>query len=207
MMITQLEDFFTRGCGRCERFDSPACSALRWAGEVAALRALCLELGLVEALKWGHPCYMHAGRNVAIIGALREEVRLSFFEAALLSDPEGALTKQGPNTQHPDCLRFDAPGAVLARAPQIRALLTEAMAHAAAGRRAPREPVALELPPELADALEADPAMGAAFARLTPGRQRSYAIVLGALKKPESRVARILKLREHILDGKGAQER
>ena len=57
-------------------------------------------------VKWGHPCYMHAERNIAIIGAFRGDFRLSFFNAALMRDPEGALEKQGPNTRHADMIRF-----------------------------------------------------------------------------------------------------
>ena len=80
-MITEIEDFFTKGCGRCARFDTPDCSARVWGDGLLALRALCREAGLVETVKWGHPCYMHAGRNVALIGALRGDFRLNFFEA------------------------------------------------------------------------------------------------------------------------------
>lgn len=206
-MITEIEDFFTKGCGRCDRFDTPECSALRWSTGIAALRRICLELGLVETLKWGHPCYMHAGRNIALIGALREDLRLGFFNAALMTDPAGLLSKQGPNTQHPDVMRFFANGEVAAREASVRAYLQEAMGYAAAGLKPPKTAQEIELPDELTEALEADPELAQAFAALTPGRQRSYVIVLGALKKPESRVARIGKLRAHILAGKGAQER
>ena len=59
----------------------------------------------------------------------------------------------------------------------------------------------------LTAALGADPELAAAFARLTPGRQRSYVIHLNAAKKPETRVARLAAFRGHILAGKGAQER
>ena len=90
-MINEIEDYFARGCGRCDRFATPDCSARRWAGALAELRGLCREAGLAEHVKWGHPCYMHAGRNVAILGAFRQEVRITFFEAALLDDPEGLL--------------------------------------------------------------------------------------------------------------------
>jgi uncharacterized protein YdeI (YjbR/CyaY-like superfamily) len=206
-MITAIEDFFTKGCGRCDRFDTPACSALRWSDCVAALRQICVDMGLVETLKWGHPCYMHAGRNVVIIGALREEVRLNFFDAALLTDPEGLLRAQGENTQHPDSLRFTSAQQIHGMDAAIRGFIHQSMANAAAGRRPPKRETVLELPDELAEALEADAAMGAAFAALTPGRQRSYAILIGGLKKPESRVARISKMRDHILAGKGALER
>lgn len=70
-MITDIKDYFAKGCGRCERFSTPSCSARRWANGLSDLRRICLEVGLVETVKWGHPCYMHAGRNIAIIGATR----------------------------------------------------------------------------------------------------------------------------------------
>ena len=86
-MITRIEDYFARGCGRCARFDTADCDTRHWADGLAELRTLCLGAGLVETVKWGHPCYMHSGRNIAIIGAFRGDFRLSFFEAALLFFP------------------------------------------------------------------------------------------------------------------------
>lgn len=43
---------------------------------------------------------MHEDRNIAIIGALRSDFCLSFFNASLMKDPHGILEKQGTNTQH-----------------------------------------------------------------------------------------------------------
>ena len=54
---------------------------------------------------------MHIGCNVALIGAFREDLRLSFMNAALLRDPENVLQKHGPNSRHADCLRFSDPAA------------------------------------------------------------------------------------------------
>ncbi len=119
-MITEIEDFFTQGCGRCERFATPDCSARKWAACLAELRRICREAGLMEAVKWGHPCYMHAGRNIALLGALREDCRLSFFHAALLKDPARILEKQGPNTQHADTVRFTGVDQVAAQAEVLR---------------------------------------------------------------------------------------
>lgn len=206
-MITEIEDYFARGCGRCARFDTPDCSTRRWAEGLTALRDLCREAGLAEVVKWGHPCYMHAGRNVAIIGAFREDFRISFFEAGLLADPAGLLERQGPNTTVADALRFRENGAVAAMAPVIRDVLSEAMAHAAAGRRAPRVPGEVDLPEEMVEALDADAELAEAFARLTPGRQRSYGIALASAKTSATRVARIGRFRDRILAGKGATER
>ncbi len=81
------------------------------------------------------------------------------------------------------------------------------MDYAERGIKPVKEAQEIELPEELTEALEADAELAWAFGRLTPGRQRSYVIALSSAKKPETRVARILKYRPHILAGKGALER
>jgi uncharacterized protein YdeI (YjbR/CyaY-like superfamily) len=168
IMITEIEDYFTKGCGRCDRFASPSCSTALWREGLAALRRICRDIGLVETLKWGHPSYMHAGRNIAIIGALRGDFRLSFFDAALLTDPDGILEHQGPNTRHADMIRFAAIEDVARLEPMIRTYLAEAMAYAAAGIRPPSDPQERELPDELVAAMDADPELAEAFRSLTP---------------------------------------
>lgn len=206
-MITDPADYFTKGCGRCARFATAECSALRWEAGVAALRRLCLGAGLVETVKWGHPCYVHAGRNVVLIGALRGDFRLNFFDAGLMADPEGVMERQGPNTRHPDTIRFTDAGRVEALAPVIRAYLAEAMGHAEAGRRAPKVAAEVDLPDELVEALDMDAELAEAFHALTPGRQRSYVVNLRGAKGAETRRRRIAGFRGKILAGKGATER
>ena len=93
-MISNIEVYFSKGCGRCERFAGPDCSTRRWSVGLRDLREICLESGLAETLKWAHPCYVHGDRNIAILGAFRNAFRLSFFNAALMQDPEGLLEKQ-----------------------------------------------------------------------------------------------------------------
>lgn len=206
-MIRVVEEFFSRGCGRCARFDTPACSALNWAEGLAALRDLLLATGMSETAKWGHPCYMHAGRNVAILGATRGDFRLIFFDAALLGNAGGLLERQGPNTRHPDMIRFTAAAEVSARGPAIGALLRAAMGHAAAGRRAPPAPRALDWPAELAETLDRDPELAQAFHRLTPGRRNSYLHHLSTTASSATRTARLDRMRPRILAGLGANDR
>lgn len=206
-MITDIEDFFSRGCGRCERFDTPDCSAMQWAEGLAALRRICREAGLTETVKWGHPCYMYAGRNIAVIGAFRSDFRLSFFNAALMGDPEDVLEKQGPNTRHADMMRFKYDAQPAALEPIIRAYLAEAMGYAKIGLKPTKEPTEIEFPDELLEALDLDPELAEAFFALTPGRQRSYAINLKSAKQSKTCMARIEKFRSKIIAGKGALER
>jgi uncharacterized protein YdeI (YjbR/CyaY-like superfamily) len=206
-VITDIEDFFTKGCGRCERFDTPDCVTRQWEPALLALRRICRDAGLAETVKWGHPCYMHGGRNVVLIGALRGDVRLNFFHAALMADPEGVLERQGPNTRHPDSMKFTANAQVTEREAVIRAYLAEAMRYAEEGILPPKEEHDLELPDELVEALAGDPELSEAWDALTPGRRRSYVIHLGSAKTTETRVARIGRSREKILSGRGANER
>lgn len=206
-MITDIETYFRDGCGRCDRFATPDCSARLWQGGLTALRGICHAAGLEETVKWGHPCYTYTGRNIAIIGAFRGDFRLSFFDAALLRDPERVLEKQGANAQHADMIRFTDADQVARRAPVIAAYLAESMQYAAAGLRPEKPAITLDLPEELIRALDADPELAEAFHSLTPGRQRSYVIQLAGAKTSATRVARIARFRNHILAGKGATER
>lgn len=211
-MITGIEDYFAKGCGRCARFDTPGCSVQIWRDTLAALRAVLCDakldgVALVETVKWGHPCYMHARRNVAILGALQGEVRLSFFHAGLMTDPDGVLERQGPNTQHADMIRFTDAAQVAALEPVIRAYLAEAMGYARDGIVPVKEQAELDLPEAIINALDADPDYAEAFHRLTPGRQRSYVIALSSAKTETTRVARVARFRDKVLAGKGANER
>lgn len=206
-MISEIGAYFSQGCGRCARFDTPECSVQLRAGELAALRALCLGAGLEETVKWGHPCYVAAGRNIALIGAFRDDARLTFPEAALLSDPGGLLELAGPNSRQANLVRFRSEAEVAAKAAGVQALLAEAVGHAVAGRRVPRVVEEAELPEDLAEALDGDPALAEAFAALTPGRRRSYVVALSGAKQAATRARRIAGYRERILAGKGATER
>jgi len=65
----------------------------------------------------------------------------------------------------------------------------------------------LELPAELLDRLDGDPDLAAAFAALTPGRQRSWVLHVTGAKQTATRIARIDKAAPSIRAGKGWNER
>jgi uncharacterized protein YdeI (YjbR/CyaY-like superfamily) len=206
-MIELIDDYFAKGCGRCARFATPDCSALLWAEGLRALRDILREADVQETVKWGHPCYSHAGRNVAIIGAFRTDFRLTFFSPALMKDPHGVLQRSGPNTRHADMIRFAGAAEVVAQAALIRAYLAEAVGYAAAGIYPEKPAPDLDLPPVLVSALSADRIFAEAFHRLTAGRQRSYVIALSSARTEATQVVRVARFREKVLAGKGANER
>ena len=124
-MITDPDVYFTQGCDRCSWFATPGCATQIWADGLATLRGICLSAGLTETVKWGHPCYTHAGRNIAILGAFRNNFRISFMNPRLLKDPAGILQKLGPNTHTASIVPFTDTASVTALAPTLRAYLAE----------------------------------------------------------------------------------
>jgi len=206
-MISDPDDFFTKGCGRCDRFATPDCSTRLWIDGLNALRRICLDMGLQETVKWGHPGYTHAGRNIALFAAFRGDFRLHFMNPGLVSDTQGVLERQGPNTQTPGMIRFTSVARVAEMEPVIRAYLRQLMDHAEEGTKPPKTQRDIDMPDELTEALDADPELAEAFHALTPGRQKSYMFNLNQARQSATRVARIEKFREMIIAGKGALER
>jgi uncharacterized protein YdeI (YjbR/CyaY-like superfamily) len=51
-----------------------------WKKEMAQLRVIMLDTGLVEDLKWGKPCYSFEGKNVAVIQGFKAYCALLFFK-------------------------------------------------------------------------------------------------------------------------------
>jgi len=191
-----------------EHFDSVdeyVAASARWPAEVAALREVLLGCGLDEAVKWGKPCYLQAGRNIAIVQEFKDFLALMFFKGALLADPDGALESQGPNSRSAMRMRFTSVDDVTRRADQVTALVAEAVRVEDEGLTV--APTDLVLVAELQERLDADPALRAAFEALTPGRQRQYDLHVAEAKRAETRRARVDASVERILAGKGLRDR
>ena len=206
-MITDIEDYFSAGCGRCKRFATPECSVQKWAKGLFDLRQICRDSGLTETVKWGHPCYMHSDRNIVILGAFKNDFRITFFNASLLKDSARVPEKRGPNTQNADMIIFHDNVDVSKHSETIASYISEAIAYAKAGIKPVKKFATFDLPDELVDALDHDSVLAEAFPKLTPGRQRSYVINLNNAKASATRTARIEKFRDKIIAGKGALER
>ncbi len=78
----------------------------KWPEEMTDLRPILLSCGLAEEIKWGKPCYSHAGRNILILQEMKGFLALMFFKGALLNDSEGVLEEQGPNSRSARRIRF-----------------------------------------------------------------------------------------------------
>jgi uncharacterized protein YdeI (YjbR/CyaY-like superfamily) len=178
----------------------------QWPAEMTELRPILLGCGLDESVKWAKPCYSHRGKNVAIMQEMKEHLSLMFFKGALLSDPEGVLREQGPNSRSARRMEFRSVEDVARLAPAVQAYVDEAIAAEEAGLTVDAPPD-LELVAELQARLDSDPELAAAFSALTPGRQREYHLHISDAKQASTREARIDKVAPRILEGKGLRDR
>lgn len=192
-----------------ERFpdvDAYLAAAERWPDEIAALRTILLGTGLDETIKWGKPCYVHDGANVCIVQEMAGFLALMFFKGALLADPDGVLEDQGPNSRSARRITFTSTDDVARRADAVRACVAEAIAAETAGLTVEPTPEP-DLADELQRRLDTDPALAAAFAALTPGRRRGYALHIADAKRSSTREARVERCVAKILAGRGLQDR
>ena len=205
-MCTDVDDYLARGCGRCDLWATPDCKVHRWHEILVRLRQMVLEEGLEEFCKWGQPCYQAAGRNMLILSAFKDHAFLNFFRGSELPDPAGLLELTGPNAQDGRMIRFTSLSVFVAHEKEIRALVRAARQLEEAGPRAKKAGVAMDIPEEFQERLDADPELTAAFFGLTPGRQRSYLIHISGAKQSATRVSRIEKCVPSIFAGKGHNE-
>jgi uncharacterized protein YdeI (YjbR/CyaY-like superfamily) len=180
--------------------------AKAWRGEMRKLRSILIQCGLDEELKWGKPCFMFEGKNVAIIQPFKEHCSLLFFKGALLKNKHGLLRSQGENTQA--ALRLEFTSEAQVKKTIVESYVKDAIAVEKQGLKvdfkAKRE---LELPPELSQILEKNRKLAKAFDALTPGRKRAYVLHFTGAKQAQTRSARIEKAAPKILAGKGMNDR
>lgn len=206
-MQTNVQGYFTDGCGRCSLGGTPDCKVHTWQEPLRILRDALLDCGLVETMKWGVPCYMHHKRNVVLLAAYKAHCGLSFFNGALLQDELGLLTKPGEHTQAGRIMRFTDKKEVQRLLPTIKAYVLEAMAVEEAGLKVvPQANHTPEIPEEFEEKLMAMPELKQAFYALTPGKQRAYLLHFTQAKQAKTRESRILKEIPNILNGKGYNE-
>lgn len=182
--------------------------AKKWHDEFRKLRAIILDCGLTEELKWGHPCYSFENGNVVLMHGFKEYCALLFFKGALLQDPKGILIAQTENTQSTRQIRFTGVQDIDGREAVLKSYIHAAIEVEKAGLKVPLKKTAeFTVAEEFQHKLDTLPALKKAFAALTPGRQRAYLLYFSEPKRPDTRAARVEKCVPLILEGKGLNDR
>ena len=182
-------------------------NAGRWQKEFEKLRAIALDCGLTEELKWGQPCYTYKNANIVLMHGFKEYCAYLFFKGALLNDPDGILIQQTENVQAARQIRFTGVQEIVEMEPILKAFIFEALEVEKAGLRIRYKKTAeYIIPEEFQKKLDEIPVLKAAFEALTPGRQRPYIFYFSQPKQSKTRESRIEKYMPQILKGKGLND-
>lgn len=181
--------------------------AKKWQAELEELRAIILECGLPEELKWGVPCYTYQKKNVVLIHAFKDYCALLFHKGALLKDDKHILVQQTENVQAARQIRFQSLAEIKKLKASLKAYIFEAIEIEKAGLKVElKKTTEFNMPDEFKLKLKTMPALKTAFDGLTPGRQRAYLLYFSSAKQAKTREARIEKYLAKLLAGKGLDD-
>ncbi|MGA3600203.1 YdeI/OmpD-associated family protein [Lysinibacillus agricola] len=182
-------------------------NAKKWQEEYSVLRNIVCDCELTEDFKWMHPCYTLENKNIVLIHGFKEYCALLFHKGALLKDTNGILIQQTENVQAARQIRFTNVQEIVAMEAIIKDYINEAIEVEKAGLEVPmKEHKEYIIPEELQNKFNEIPALKTAFEALTPGRQRAYILYFSQPKQSKTRVSRIEKYTQQILDGKGLND-
>ncbi|MGO4500675.1 YdeI family protein [Paenibacillus sp. 2RAB27] len=181
--------------------------AKRWKDEFGELRKIIQACQLNEEVKWGCPCYTFQNKNIVLVHGFKDYCAVLFFKGSLLQDANGVLIQQTENVQAGRQMRFTNVREVAAMESILKAYIYEALEVEKAGIEVNfKKSTEYKIPEELHSKFEEMPVLKSAFEALTPGRQRAYLLHFSEPKQSKTRVSRIEKYEQHILEGKGLQD-
>jgi uncharacterized protein YdeI (YjbR/CyaY-like superfamily) len=184
--------------------DAFIANAKHWQPEFKKLRAILLDSPLTEEFKWSQPCYTYQGKNVVVIGGLKESCALAFFKGVLLKDVHGVLTRPGQHSQSTRWFKFASVREIAEMKSVLKAYIREAVEIEKSDLKVKLKKTSdLKFPEEFQLMLDEFPELKKAFEGLTPGRQRAYIYHFSAPKQSKTREARVQKFMPRILEGKG----
>ena len=155
-----------------------------------------------------HPCYTCEGKNIVLIHGFKEYCAILFIKGALLRDTKKVLIQQTENVQSGRQLRFTNQSNIRKQQALIKSYINEAIAIEKSGLKIEKKKTEdYQIPAELLNAFQKDPALENAFNALTPGRRRAYLLFISQAKQSDTRISRIEKSTPNIMNGIGIADK
>ena len=140
--------------------------------------------------------------ELQIDGHVRGDIRCTHLTVGSAATVDGNITADEVVVAA-RVVRFTDPAEVTKRKKALTALIQQAIDVEKAGKKVETVKNPEPMPEELIKRFAEDAELQAAFAALTPGRQRGYILHFSQPKQSRTREARIEKCRPKILEGKG----
>jgi uncharacterized protein YdeI (YjbR/CyaY-like superfamily) len=160
------------------------------------VHAACPKVG--ETIKWGMPGFVHAGGILCQMAAFKRHVSFGYWNHALVM---GEAEREGMGSYGKMASAADLPPKATMRADLGKAMrLNEDGVKPERRKPMPRD--ALEVPDDLAAALEKHQAAKAAFDGFAPSHRREYLEWIVEARREETRTKRIVQAVEWMAEGK-----
>lgn len=149
---------------------------------------------------------MYGKQNIVLLGASKYNAPLSFMKGSLTYDPGKRPHSPGESSQAARYMKVTAPEQVSEQADIIAEYLREAMVLEETKQKVTfkKEDEKVKCK-QLQNALQEDVELNEAFHALAHGRLRGYVLFFNGAKQPKTRIERIDKYRDKILQRKGMQ--
>lgn len=163
------------------------------------LRALVHQAapGVDETIKWGRPFFTLDGRMLAMMSAFKAHCIFGFWRSEA-GGPDRGESAGGDYGRITSLADLPADDVIIV---QIRAAVAQLATPPTKRVRAAPKPV-LETPPDLAEALAADPEAQTTFDGFSPSCRREYVQWIVEAKRAETRANRIAKAVGQMREGK-----
>ncbi len=182
-------------------------NADKWREELLAVRKVLLSTGLHEEIKWGSPFYTLDGKHIVGLTAFKNYFCLWFPQGALLKDEKKVLINAQEGVTKAQ-RQWRMAGAKDIKPAVIKAYVKEAAALARDGKEMkPQRKGPPAIPAELKAALSRNKRAGAAFGKMTPGKQREYADYIAEAKQAATKERRLEKILPMIAAGGGLNDK
>lgn len=163
-----------------------------------AVHAACPEAE--ETLKWGMPHFQYKGQLLAGMAAFKAHATFGFWRAKEVLGETGAERDAMGQFGRLASVADLPPVAVLGDLVRKAMALTDAGGRPARSKAAPKAEAGI--PPELAAALDSNPAARAAFDAFPPSARREYTDWVAEAKRAETRAGRVAQAVEWMAEGK-----
>lgn len=198
MSMKGLDERVSEYISKSADFAHPILNQLR-----ETIHLFCPEVE--EGMKWGMPFFLYHGKILCNMASFKNHCSFGFWLQSEMSDSygifrraeEGGMGSLGKITSLTD----------LPNKEQLGACISEAMTLIDQGvkpraRNPKTEKPTLQIPPELMELLNAEPAAKAVFEAFSPSHQREYISWITSAKREETKQRRLEQTIENLREGK-----
>ena len=178
-----------------------------WHEEIKLLKSIVEKTELQHAIKWGIDVYTLNGQNILGIAPFKAYIGIWFYNGVFMSDPLNVFVNaQEGKTKALRQWRFFSKEDIVPD--QVLSYIKEAIENEKAGKRlVPDRSVKFEIPEILEEAFKNDTQLKVGFEKLSPGKQKEYALHIQEPKREETKISRLEKIKPMILEGKGLNDK